>query len=233
MMSEAKTTIDAGDGRGFAAYVGRPEKPNGHAVIVLQEIFGVTDAIRGVADRYAAEGYLALAPDLYWRIEPGVELSHSKADIERAFQYLERFDEEAGLADIGRVAAHIRAMPGFRGRVAVVGLCLGGKLAFRCAARLEVDAAAVFYGVGVEDHLDEAAALRCPVVLHYGDQDRYASAEAQARIEAALPLTAGGGFYRYPGVGHGFYTRGELAAAELAHERTTAFLRTALGAGNR
>ena len=88
-MSEAKTTIDAGDGRGFAAYVSRPGKPNGHAVIVLQEIFGVTDAIRGVADRYAAEGYLALAPDLYWRIEPGVELSHSKADIERAFQLTE------------------------------------------------------------------------------------------------------------------------------------------------
>lgn len=232
-MSEAKTTIDAGDGRGFAAYVSQPEKPNGHAVIVLQEIFGVTDAIRGVADRYAAEGYLALAPDLYWRIEPGVELSHSKADVERAFQYLERFDEEAGLADIGRVAAHIRAMPGLRGRVAVVGLCLGGKLAFRCAARLDVDAAAVFYGVGVEDHLDEVAALRCPVVLHYGDQDRYASAEAQARIEAALPPAAGGGFHRYPGVGHGFYTRGDLEAAALAHERTTAFLRTALGAGNR
>ncbi|WP_296557137.1 dienelactone hydrolase family protein [Pigmentiphaga sp.] len=233
MMSEGKTTIDAGDGRGFAAYVSQPGKPNGHAVIVLQEIFGVTDAIRGVADRYAAEGYLALAPDLYWRIEPGVQLSHSKADIERAFQYLERFDEEAGLADIGRVAAHVRSMLGFRGRVAVVGLCLGGKLAFRCAARLEVDAAAVFYGVGVEDHLDEATALRCPVVLHYGDQDRYASAEAQARIEAALPATAGGGFHRYPGVGHGFYTRGELEAAALAHERTTAFLRTALGAGNR
>jgi len=226
-------TIDAGDGRRFAAYASMPAQPNGHAAIILQEIFGVTRTIRELADRYAAEGYLALAPDLYWRIEPGVELSHSKADIERAFQYLERFDEEAGLADIGRTAAHIRALEGFRGGVAVVGLCLGGKLAFRCAARLEIDAAAVFYGVGVEDHLDEAAALRCPIVLHYGDQDRYASPDAQAKIESALRPRPGAAFYRYPGAGHGFYTRGEPEAAALAHGRTTAFLHSALRAGNR
>ncbi|WP_299454137.1 dienelactone hydrolase family protein [uncultured Pigmentiphaga sp.] len=230
-MQTGSTNIDAGDGRQFHAYASLPAQPNGHAVIILQEIFGVTAAIRALADKYAAAGYLALAPDLFWRLEPGVELSHSKDDLERAFGYLQRFDEAAGLDDIGRTAEHIRAQPGFTGGVAAVGLCLGGKLAFRAAAGLDIDAAAVFYGVGVEDHLGEAPT--CPIILHYGDQDRYASADAQARIEAALRERADATFYRYPGAGHGFYTRGATDAAALAHERTVAFLHSVLRAGQR
>jgi len=221
--------IRAVDGRSFFSYMSLSARPNGNAVIVLQEIFGVTDTIRAVADRYAAEGYLALAPDLFWRIEPGVELAHDKAGVAQAFEYLERFDEVAGIEDIGRAVAHVRAMPGFSGRIAVLGLCLGGKLAYRCAARLNVDAAVGFYGVGIEDHLAEATALRCPLMLHYGGRDRYATPAAVDRIEAALPSPPRAVLYRYPEADHGFYTRGAAADADVAHARTREFLQTELG----
>lgn len=222
--------IRAADGRSFYAYMSVPARPNGNAVIVLQEIFGVTDTIRAVADRYAAEGYLALAPDLFWRIEPGVALSHDKAGVAQAFEYLERFDEAAGIEDIGRVAAHVRCMPGFAGRIAVLGLCLGGKLAYRCAARLDIDAAVGFYGVGIEEHLAEASALRCPLMLHYGGRDRYAPPAAVDRIEAALPSAPRAVLYRYPQADHGFYTRGNAEDADVAHARTQQFLQAELGA---
>ncbi|ARP83675.1 hypothetical protein CAL12_24590 [Bordetella genomosp. 8] len=225
--------IRAADGRVFQAYKSVPAVPNGHAVIVLQEIFGVTDTIRAVADRYAAEGYLALAPDLFWRLEPGVELAHDKPGVARAFEYLERFDEAAGIEDIGQAVAHVRAMPGFSGRVAVLGLCLGGKLAYRAAASLDIDAAVAFYGVGIEQHLDEVAALRCPLMLHYGGRDRYAPAEVVDRIEAVLASSvppARAVLHRYPQADHGFYTRGAAEDADAAHARTRRFLQAELGA---
>jgi len=222
--------IEAADGRSFQAYLSKPARPNGHAVIVLQEIFGVTATIREVADRYAEQGYLALAPDLFWRIEPGIELEHDKAGVARAFEYLQRFDELAGIEDIGRTAAHIRAMGGFQGRLAVIGLCLGGKLAYRAAARLPVDAAVAFYGVGIEKSLDEAGSLQCPLMLHYGGRDRYAPPEAVDLIEAALPAAPRAVLHRYPQADHGFYTRGAAQDADLAHARTQRFLASVLGA---
>ncbi|HYG45514.1 MAG TPA: dienelactone hydrolase family protein [Bordetella sp.] len=222
--------IEAADGRSFQAYLSKPARPNGHAVIVLQEIFGVTATIREVADRYAEQGYLALAPDLFWRIEPGIELEHDKAGVARAFEYLQRFDELAGIEDIGRTAAHIRAMEGFQGRLAVIGLCLGGKLAYRAAARLPVDAAVAFYGVGIEKSLDEAGSLQCPLMLHYGGRDRYAPPEAVDLIEAALPAAPRAVLHRYPQADHGFYTRGAAQDADLAHARTQRFLASVLGA---
>ncbi|CAB3707661.1 Carboxymethylenebutenolidase [Achromobacter deleyi] len=224
--------IAAGDGRTFSAYVAEPAHANGHAVIILQEIFGVTDTIRALADRYAAEGYLALAPDLFWRLEPGVELPHDKAGVAKAFEYLERFDEDTGIDDIGRTVAQVRARPDFAGKVAVLGLCLGGKLAFRAAATLDIDAAVTFYGVGVEAHLDEADRLACPLMLHYGGRDRYAPPAAVDQIEAALPPAPLAVLHRYPEADHGFYTRGGGMDADIAHERTQRFLQQALGAAS-
>ena len=216
--------IDAGGGRHFDAYVSKPKVPNGRAVIVLQEIFGVTTAIREVADRYAAEGYLAFAPDLYWRITPGMELSHSKEDLARAFEALAQFDEDAGVRDIGKTADHIRAQLGASTRVVVLGLCLGGKLAYLCAARLDVDAAVSFYGVGIEKNLDEIAALACPLMLHFGARDNYITPEVRATIAQAVAPAARASLHVYDEAGHGFYTRGDSPAKELAHARTLAFL---------
>jgi carboxymethylenebutenolidase len=225
-MSSRTEQIDAGAGAHFSAYVSVPERPNGHAIIVLQEIFGVTKAIRAVADRFAAEGYLAVAPDLFWRLEPGVELSHSKEDIGRAFGFLKRFSDDLGVEDIGTVAAHVRARPGFKGRVFVAGLCLGGKLAYLAAARLDVDAAVSFYGVGIEENLSEASKLRCPLLMHFGEIDQYAPPAAVAQIAAAVKADPRVAVHSYAGADHGFYTRGDEATIRSAHERTLVFLRS-------
>jgi carboxymethylenebutenolidase len=212
----------------FDAYVSVPQKPNGHAVIVLQEIFGVTAHIRGIADRFAEDGYLAVAPDLFWRIERGVCLTHSTEDVARALSYLQRFDEDKSIDDIAATAAHIRGLRGFSGKVAAVGLCLGGKLAYLAAARTDLEAAVSFYGVGIENSLADAAQLQCPLLRHFGGLDKYVPASARERIDSALFGKAGVS-YLYPDADHGFYTRGSTDTIALARERTNAFLEQAFG----
>lgn len=228
-MASHTDTITRADGRSFGAYTSEPERPNGQAVIVLQEIFGVTRHIREVADRFAQDGYLACAPDLFWRMEPGVQLSHSKEDMARAMGFLERYRDEDGLEDIASTAAHLRARPGFAGKVAVAGLCLGGKLAYLAATLPSVDASVAFYGVGIEQRLEKAGALRCPLMLHFGDQDRYVPQAARSQIEQAVQ-GRGVEMHVYPGADHGFYTRGAESDMTLARERTNAFLQRALQA---
>ena len=123
-MNSRTDQVDAGAGRHFAAYVSLPRQPNGHAVVVLQEIFGVTPHIRGIADRFAEDGYLALAPDLFWRVKPGMSLTHSREDMARAFALVQQYDELHGVEDIASCIAHVRRQPEFRGKVAVAGMCL-------------------------------------------------------------------------------------------------------------
>jgi len=222
--------VDAGDGKQFCAYVSVPERPNGHAVVVLQEIFGITAHIRGVADRFSEDGYLALAPDLFWRIEPGISLTHSKEDMARAFGLIGQFDESVGVKDIASTVAHIQRLPGFRGKVAVAGMCLGGKLAYLAAARGVGDAAVGFYGVGIEKNLDEAGAIQRPLMLAFGERDRYAPPAVREQIAAAVAGKPQVVTHVYEGADHGFYTRGEQATIALARQRTNEFLRQALGA---
>ena len=227
-MTSRNDNIDAGHGQHFGSYVSVPAQPNGHAVIVLQEIFGVTPHIRAVADRFAADGYLAYAPDLFWRFAPNISLTHSKEDIAEAMGYLHDYPDSDGLRDIASTAQHIRALPGFAGRVAVAGMCLGGKLAYLAAASEAVDAAVSFYGVGIETQLQLAANLRCPLMLHFGDQDPYVPHEALQTIAHALGTKPSVELYVYPGANHGFYTRGAESDVALARERTCAFLQQAL-----
>lgn len=227
-MTSRQDSIDAGNGQHFGAYVSVPAQANGHAVIVLQEIFGVTPHIRAVADRFAEDGYLAYAPDLFWRFEPGISLSHSKEDIAKAMGYLHDYPDSDGLRNIASTAQHIRALPGFAGRVAVAGMCLGGKLAYLAAASPAVDAAVSFYGVGIETQLQLAAKLRCPLMLHFGDQDPYVPEPARQAIADALQAQATVALHVYPGANHGFYTRGAASDVALARERTCAFLQQAL-----
>jgi carboxymethylenebutenolidase len=224
-MTSRFDTVTAGNGQSFQAYVSLPEVPNGSAVVVLQEIFGVTKTIRRVADRFAAEGYIAIAPDLFWRLQPGIELSYSPDDIAQAYAYVERFDEDAGLDDIDCTVAHLRNDVGIRGGIAVAGLCLGGKLAYRAAARLEIDAGLVFYGVGIEKNLQEAPEIKCPLMMHFGGLDKYASPEAVAQISAAVDGNERVQIHTYADADHGFYTRKDSDAADLAHSRSVEFLK--------
>lgn len=228
-MTTQYESIQANDGRSFQAYVSQPAVPNGHAVIVLQEIFGVTKHVRGIADRFAEDGYLAYAPDLFWRLEPGVELSHSKEDMQKAFGFVERYRDEDGLEDIGATAKHIRSRAGVSGKVAAAGMCLGGKLAYLAAGLKEVDAAVSYYGVGIEKRLEAATNLCRPLMMHFGGEDPYVSTPVREQILSALK-DRNVETHVYPDANHGFYTRGTQADIDLARERTNTFLRHALGA---
>ncbi len=229
MTTSHRETVPSACGSRFGAYVSVPARPNGHAVILLQEIFGVTAHVRRVADCFAEDGYLTWVPDLFWRMQPGVELSHSKEDLEKAFGFLGRYKDEDGLSDIASTAAHIRGRASFTGRVAVAGLCLGGKLAYLAATLPSVDAAVGFYGVGIDERLDAVGALRCPLMLHFGDQDSYVREAARRQIAEAV-RERDVQIHLYPGAGHGFYTRGAEGDIALARERSNSFLQRVLRA---
>lgn len=229
------TQIAAADGGRFAAYLAMPETGRGPGVVLVQEIFGVNATMRAHADLFAEEGYTVLVPDLFWRIEPGVELGYAEADVARGGALLERFDVARGVEDIGACLSHLRAMPSGTGMAGVVGFCLGGRLAFLAATRLSPDAAVAFYGGGIDAHADEARAIRCPTILHFGSKDAQIPAEAVARVRAAIEDHSNLKLFSYGEAGHGFYNHDRAAyhrpSAMMAHSRTIALLRQALGPG--
>ena len=154
-MAGETITIDAADGGRFQAYLSLPACGSGPGIVLLQEIFGVNASIRAVADIYAEEGYVVVAPDLFWRIEPGVDLGYGEAEIEQAFALGGRFDVDLGVADITATVAALRALPACQGKIGTLGFCLGGKLAYLAAARSGIDCAVGYYGVGIERYLGE------------------------------------------------------------------------------
>jgi len=229
----AKTlSITATDGSGnFNAYVAEPTNPNGAAVIAIQEIFGVNAGMRQIADKLADDGYLAVAPDLFWRQEPGIELTdQSEDDFKRAFELYKGFDVDKGMADITATIAAVRA----RGatKVGAVGYCLGGYLAYLTAARTNADAAVSYYGVGIQDVLDEAKNITKPLMLHIAGEDEFVPAAAQAQIHSALDGHDGIEVHDYPGRDHAFarpngihHHAGDAAAANA---RTQIFFANSL-----
>ena len=230
-MGDTKT-IRTPDGE-FSAYVARPAAAKAPAVVVIQEIFGVNAVMRAIADDFAGEGYLAICPDLFWRIEPGIDITdQSEAEWKKAFELYNAFDVDLGVKDIAATITHVRADPGCAGKVGAVGFCLGGLLAFLTATRTDVDASVGYYGVGIEKHLGEADKLADPLLLHIAQEDQFVPREAQALIIAALKNHPQVEIYTYPGRDHAFARRGgehyDAADAALAGGRTLALFKKAL-----
>jgi carboxymethylenebutenolidase len=226
-------SITAKDGGTFSGYLARPAQGSGPGLILLQEIFGITADLRALADRYAEEGYVTVVPDLFWRLEPGVELGHDEAGRARAFALYERFDEARGVDDIAATIAALRALPSHAGGVGCVGFCLGGKLAYLAAARTDIDCAIGYYGVGIENALDEIGNISVPLMLHIAADDVYCPPEAQAKIQAAFEHRANAAIHVYPGCGHAFAREGgekfDKPASLIAYSRTLGLLRQVLG----
>jgi carboxymethylenebutenolidase len=224
--------VQALDGQGsFGGYLARPQG-NGAApgIIVIQEIFGVNAGIRSMCDDWAAQGFVAFAPDLFWRIEPGIELTDkSEAEWSRAFELFNAFDVDAGVRDIEASIRSVRAHPACSGKVGVVGFCLGGKMAYLAATRTDADASVGYYGVGLDALTGEAHAIARPLMLHIAQEDKFVDKAAQAAIHAALDGHAKVTLHDYAGVDHAFARvdgeHRDEAAAELANERTLAFFR--------
>ena len=232
-MSGKDITVKGDDGS-FGAYLASPASGKGPGVIVIQEIFGVNDVVRAICDAHAARGRFALAPDLFWRLEPGVQLTDkTQEDWGKAFGYMQRFDADKGVTDIQTSIAHLRKVPGCTGKIGTVGYCLGGQLAFLSATRTDSDANVGYYGVMLEKRLNEAGKIKKPLMLHIAGKDAYQPPEARAAIIDALkgnPLVT---IHVYPEMDHAFAREGgqhyDKANADLANTRTDNFFRQHLG----
>ena len=219
-------TLD-GDGR-FDAYLAEPAGGKASAaIIVIQEIFGVNAGIRRKCDQLAEAGYLAIAPDLFWRMEPGIELDPDIPDqMQAALGWMGRFDQDQGIRDI-EATIHAARTRVDGGKVGAVGYCLGGRLAYMTAARTDVNASVGYYAVGIDDLLREKHAIARPLMLHIAGSDGFVSPEVQQAMHDGLDDHPKVTLHDYPGVDHGFATefgkRRSNDAAELADRRTMTF----------
>lgn len=223
----------ASDGGSFKGYLAVPAAGSGPGIVLLQEIFGVNASMRETADFYAEEGYVVLAPDLFWRMQPGVDLGYSEADFGKAFDYFQRFDANQAIKDTADALKVLRARPECKGKVGALGFCLGGKLAYLTAARTDIDCAVSYYGVGIDADIAEAKAITCPVVFHFAELDKYAPAAAREVIKAAFAGRADIEFYLYPGCDHAFAAPERESfnkpATLMAHSRSIALFRKVMG----
>jgi carboxymethylenebutenolidase len=229
-----RITIEGRDGA-YGAYIARPKALPAPAVVVLQELFGVNADIRKTCDELAEQGFVAVAPDLFWRQEPGVDLSvTSEADWRHGLPLYQAYDRDAGARDVKDAADAVAKLPECAGKVAVLGYCLGGLMTFLTAVRYGVDAAVAYHGGDTEKYLGEIDGLHAPLLMHLAEEDEFISKSAQAEIKTALAGKPNATVYSYPGQRHAFARHNgahyNAAAAALANARTSEFLHQRLQA---
>lgn len=230
----------AGPDGAFRAYVARPAGTPKAAVVAIQEIFGVNAVMRGKADWLAREGFLAIAPDLFWRLGKDIDITdQSEAEWSQAFDYFKRFDVDAGVKDIQATITHARTMLGTEAhdvklgakivppKVGAVGYCLGGLLAYLTAARTDADASVGYYGVNIPAFAGEAANIKKPLMLHIAGKDGFVPPDAQAQMKSALGGNSKVTLHDYPDRDHAFTREGgknyDAGDARVADGRTIAF----------
>ena len=216
----------------MSAFLALPEGGRGRPIVMLQEIFGVNDAMKSKARAFAEEGFVVLVPDLFWRLKPGIDLGYDDDGRQQAFGHMQAFDFKAGIGDIKAAFQALAARDDVQGMPAYVGYCLGGKLAV-VAGAATADAAAVvaFYGVKLDENIEQIGAMQCPVVLHFGTDDTHIPVEVSSNIQQALADSDHVAVHIYDGAQHGFANpvRGNVfdpPAAELAMTRTLDALRS-------
>jgi carboxymethylenebutenolidase len=223
-----RITVEGRNGA-FGAYIARPETSPAAAVVVLQELFGVNADIREKCNELAEQGFIAIAPDLFWRQEPGVDLSvTSEPDWQHGLRLYQAYDRDAGARDIKDTADTVAKMRECTGKIAVLGYCLGALMTFLTAVRYRVDAAVAYHGGDTEKYLGELDGLHASLLMHLAEEDEFISKPAQAEIKAALARKPNATVYSYPGQCHAFSRHNgahyNAAAATLANGRTSDFL---------
>jgi carboxymethylenebutenolidase len=219
-----------GHGGTFLSYIAKPKTSPAPAVVVLQELFGVNADIRKHCDELAEQGYLAVAPDLFWRQEPGVDLDVTyEANWQHGLRLYRAYDRDAGVGDIRETIKAVRSLPECNGKVAVLGYCLGALMVFLTVVRnAGVDAAVAYHGGDTEKYLGEVDGLQAPLLMHLAEEDEFISKAAQAAIKAALAKKPNATVYSYAGQSHAFSRHNgkhyNAAAAHLANGRTSEFL---------
>lgn len=232
-MTASWIDITAADGGTFRGYLSTPPSGKGPGIVLIQEIFGINSYMRDMADHFAEEGYVCLVPDLFWRMEPGVDLGYDEADFAKAFDFYQEFDVDQGVTDIDAALGALRAHDAQVGKVGCIGYCLGGLMAWLTAARTSVDCAVSYYGVGIEGHLDEADKVTVPTILHIAEADGFVPPEAQEQIIAMAEPKNHIDIYVYPGCDHAFATPGRDShnkpAELMAYSRSLALYRKEMG----
>jgi len=226
-------TVQGPDGA-FGAYLALPARTPAPGLVVAQEIFGVNQVMRDTCDWLAGAGFVALCPDLFWRIEPGIQITDkTEAEWQRAFELFNAFDVDKGIEDMKAALGHLRAHEACAGKAGSIGYCLGGKIAYLMATRSDSDANVAYYGVGLDELLGEAGNISKPLMLHIAGKDRFVPPEAQAAVKAALANNPHVTIHVYENQDHAFARRGgehyDEAAATLANERALTFLHKGLG----
>ncbi len=230
--------IEAADGGSFSAYVARP-KPGAYegettgAVVLIQEIFGVNQAMRDTAEWVADLGFIAVCPDLFWRIRPGVDLTDkTPAEWQEAFALMNAFDQDKGIEDIIATLAAARWISGGNGRAGTMGYCLGGRLAVMTALRADADVNVSYYGVGLDQFAGELDRVSKPLLLHVAEKDEFFPAEGRARLLAAAAGNPAISAWTYPDADHAFArvggTHWQGRAAAIANGRSAEALVQAL-----
>lgn len=227
-------TIQGSDGN-FSAYMATPASGSGPGIVVIQEIFGVNQVMRDLCDGYAAQGYIAVCPDLFWRIEPGIQLTdQSEEEWNQAFELMNKFlpDFEKGVGDLMATMAHIRGLDDCTGKVGCVGYCLGGSLTYMMACTSDSDASVGYYPVQIDDYLSYAENIKNPAMFHIAEKDGFCPPESQALIANAFAKNSNIVLHTYGGVDHAFARKGggnyDQAAADLANGRTAELFKSAL-----
>ena len=228
-------TIKATDGSGtFSAYVVQPKTKPAGVVVLIQEIFGVNQAMRDIAAWVADLGFIAVAPDLFWRIEPGIDITDkTDAEWKRAFELFQTFDQPKGIEDLKATVAVCRTMDGSNGKVATMGYCLGGRLAFMMAQQSDADANISYYGVGLDGLLGDLNKVTKPLIVHIADKDAFFPPEGRAAVLAATKGHQYAASYVYPNSDHAFArvngVHWDGRSATIANGRSAEALVAALG----
>lgn len=219
--------IKAGDGT-FGAYLSLPRGGKGPGIVLLQEIFGVNQHIRNVADQYAADGYVVLAPDLFWRQGARIELGYDEAGWKRAVELMNATPMDTAQADVAATIKALRAHEGVEGKIASLGYCFGGRLSYHTAANGLVDAAICYYGGGIQNSLDRAEEIKVPMLMHFGSADSHIPIEAVKSIAERFDDNDQVEIHVYPGAEHGFNCNHresyQQRASAQAHGNTLLFL---------
>ena len=227
--------IAATDATGsFAAYLAEPKRKTGGAVVLIQEIFGVNASMRETADQIADLGFFVLVPDLFWRIEPNVDITDkSKPEWDKAFALMNAFDAAKGIEDLKATLAAARALPGSTGRAGTVGYCLGGRLAVMMAEQSDADVNVSYYGVGIDSLLGDLGHVSKPLLVHIAGEDGFFPAEGRAKVLEAAKSHPHVHAYNYPKADHAFArvggTHWDGRSAWIANGRTAEALVAALG----
>jgi carboxymethylenebutenolidase len=214
----------------FGAYLALPRhgEGSGPGIVLIQEIFGVNEHIRQVADQYAADGYVVLAPDLFWRSEPRVSLGYGDDDRPHAIELMKAADPTRAVGDIAATAKALRGLAKAGSWVAAVGYCMGGRLAYKAAAAGVIDKAVSYYGGGIDSDLEIASKIQAPIQFHFGGADSHIPQTSIDSIKARFEGRTNASFFVYPGAEHGFNCSHRASyhrhAAALAHGHTLAFL---------